>query len=275
MTAHVNDMTGKVAVITGGASGIGLAMARAFGVAGARLMLADIEATALAEAIGALAGEGCEVDGIVCDVSKWADVEALAERTYERFGAANVICNNAGVVTFKPTWEQTLDDWDWVLGVDLMGVVHGIRAFVPRMIASGEVGHIVNTASVAGLLGFPAIAPYVAAKMAVVGVSESLHNDLVAAGHSIGVSVLCPGGVRTRIRESERNRPGFEDAPTDGLTMESKEAINPEDVASLVLDAVRAGTFWILPHERYVDMFVRRADSARARIDPPIPTVDR
>jgi NAD(P)-dependent dehydrogenase (short-subunit alcohol dehydrogenase family) len=184
------------------------------------------------------------------------------------------VCNNAGVVTFKPTWEQTLDDWNWVMGVDLWGVVHGVNAFVPRMIASGEPGHIVNTASVAGLLGFPLIAPYVAAKMAVVGLSETLYNDLKVAKHAIGVSVLCPGGVRTRIRDSERNRPGQE-KPSDGATMESNEAIDPEDVAALVLDGIRTGTFWLLPHERYVDMFATRAESAKTRTDPPIPWVDR
>jgi NAD(P)-dependent dehydrogenase (short-subunit alcohol dehydrogenase family) len=274
MGAYVQDLTGKVAVVTGGASGIGLAMARSFGVAGAKLMLADIEQAALEHAVDKLTSEGFEVDGEKCDVAKWDDVERLADRTYERFGAAHIVCNNAGVVTFKPTWEQTLDDWNWVMGVDLWGVVHGIRAFVPRMIAGGEPGHVVNTASTAGLLGFQLIAPYVAAKMAVVGVSESLYNDLKAAKHPIGVSVLCPGGVRTRIRDSERNRPG-NDIASDGSTMESKEAIDPEDVAALVLDGIRTGTFWLLPHERYVDMFVQRAESARLRIDPPIPWVDR
>lgn len=274
MGAHVTDLSGKVAVVTGGASGIGLAMAKRFAADGAKIMLADIEETALAAAVAALKADGHDADGVRCDVSSWADVDSLADRTYERFGAAHVVCNNAGVVTFKPTWEQTLDDWHWVMGVDLWGVVYGIRAFVPRMIASGEVGHVVNTASTAGLLGFPQIAPYVAAKMAVVGTSESLYNDLKAAGHSIGVSVVCPGGVRTRIRESERNRPGFE-GQTDGASMESKEAIDPEDVAELVHRAVLDGTFWVLPHERYVDLFVDRAQSARDRTDPPIPFVSR
>jgi NAD(P)-dependent dehydrogenase (short-subunit alcohol dehydrogenase family) len=274
MGAYVQDLSGKVAVVTGGASGIGLAMARSFGAAGAKLMLADIEQAALEHAVDKLTAEGFDVDGEKCDVAVWDDVDALAAHTYERFGAAHIVCNNAGVVTFKPTWEQSLDDWKWVMGVDLWGVVHGINAFVPRMIAGGDVGHIVNTASVAGLLGFPLIAPYVAAKMAVVGLSESLHNDLKTAGHRIGVSVLCPGGVRTRIRDSDRNRPGQE-KPSDGATMESNEAIDPEVVAALVLDGIQSGTFWLLPHQRYVDFFSQRADSAQKRVDPPIPFVDR
>jgi NAD(P)-dependent dehydrogenase (short-subunit alcohol dehydrogenase family) len=274
MGAHVTDLSGKVAVVTGGASGIGLAMARSFGAAGAKLMLGDIEQAALEHAVDTLTGEGYDVDGEKCDVSKWEDVDALAARTYEKFGAAHIVCNNAGVVTFKPTWEQTLADWQWVLGVDLWGVVHGVNAFVPRMIAGGEVGHIVNTASTAGLLGFPLIAPYVAAKMAVVGLSETLLNDLNAAKHCIGVSVLCPGAVRTGIRNSERNRPGHA-GPTSTGTMESNETIDPEEVAALVLNGIRTGTFWLLPHQRYVDLFSARAESAQLRVDPPIPFVDR
>lgn len=274
MAAYVEDLTGKVAVVTGGASGIGLAMAQRFAAAGAKLMLGDIEAEALERTIVMLRAEGHDVDGLQGDVAKADDVEALASRTYDRYGAAHIVCNNAGVVTFKPAWEQTLDDWKWVLGVDLWGVIHGIRSFVPRMIAGGEVGHIVNTASTAGLLGFAGIAPYVAAKMGVVGASESLLNDLRAAGHRIGVSVICPGAVRTRIRDSERNRPGHAHE-SDGSTMESKEAIDPGDVAELVLDAVQTGTFWVLPHQRYVDMFSERAASAQSRTDPPVPWVDR
>jgi NAD(P)-dependent dehydrogenase (short-subunit alcohol dehydrogenase family) len=275
MGAHVTDLSGKVAVVTGGASGIGLAMARSFGAAGAKLMLGDIEQAALEHAVDKLTGEGFDVDGEKCDVSRWEDVDALAARTYERYGAAHIVCNNAGVVTFKPTWEQTLADWNWVLGVDLMGVVHGVKAFVPRMIASGEPGHVVNTSSTAGILGFPLIAPYVAAKMAVVGLSETLLNDLNAAGHAIGVSVLCPGAVRTGIRNSERNRPGHDSVVSSGGTMESKETLDPEAVAALVLDGIRTGTFWLFPHQRYVDMFSTRAESAKLRIDPPVPWVDR
>jgi NAD(P)-dependent dehydrogenase (short-subunit alcohol dehydrogenase family) len=212
----------------------------------------------------------------VCDVASAGAVAALADHTYERFGGAHVICNNAGVVTFKPIWEQTLEDWKWVLDIDLWGVIHGIHAFLPRMLAAGEPGHFVNTASTAGILGFGAIAPYVAAKHAVVGISQTMLNDLNAAKKPIGVSVLCPGTVRTGIYRSERNRPGVSAvAPVDPSREVSRESIEPDDVANQVYDAIVNGTFWVLPHERYIDLYESLGASARHRTDPPVPFVDR
>ncbi len=274
MVAYVDDMFGQVAVITGGASGIGLAMAHAFGAAGAKVVIGDIEVGALNTASNQLSDIGIECLAVECDVSSWEQVDALADATYARFGAANVVCNNAGVVTSGATWEQSLSDWKWVLDIDLWGVIHGIKAFVPRMVAAGTTGHIVNTGSTAGILGFANIAPYVAAKQAVVGLSESLLNDLRARKIPIGVSALCPGVVRTFIGSSERNRIGHGLGPNI-LPLDAPEALDPSDVAEQVLAAIRSGTFWILPHERYVEMFVERAESARRRVDPPVPFVKR
>ena len=204
----LDGLRGRVAVITGGASGIGRALAERFATAGARLVLADVEEPALAAAGADLRAAGAEVAEVVTDVADPGAVDALADAAYQRFGAVHVVCNNAGVVSTGPSWEQSIEDWQWVLGVDLWGVIHGVRSFVPRMLDGGEPGHIVNTASIAGLLPFPNIAPYDVAKAGVVALSEALHGELRAAGAAIGVSVLCPGVVPTRISESSRNRPG-------------------------------------------------------------------
>ncbi len=203
----MQQLSGKVAVITGAASGIGLGMARAFAAAKLRLVLADIESAALADAAATLTADGADVITVRTDVSDPTAVEALAERAYSAFGAVNVLCNNAGVIENNmPTWEYSLDDWNWVLGINLMGVVHGIRAFVPRMLDGGEAGHIVNTASFGGLISGSATPIYIASKHAVVALSENLHHDFVNRGAPIGVSALCPGWVRTAILESDRNR---------------------------------------------------------------------
>ena len=276
VAAHLTDLKGRTAVVTGGASGIGLALAHRFGAAGANVMVADIEAGALDRALDELHAAGVSAAGTVCDVASAGAVAALADHTYERFGAAHVVCNNAGVVTFKPIWQQTLEDWKWVLDIDLWGVVHGIHAFLPRMLAAGEPGHFVNTASTAGLLGFGGIAPYVAAKHAVVGLSQTMLHDLNAAKKPIGVSVLCPGTVRTGIHQSERNRPGVTVAAPVATGREvSRESIEPDEVANQVHDAIVSGIFWVLPHERYVDTYEALSTSARTRTDPPLPFVDR
>ena len=196
----MESLRDKVAVVTGGASGIGLAMAERFLAEGMKVVIADVEAAALSPAAERLGTDGAEVLAVQTDVTVWADVEALAEAAYERYGAVHVVCNNAGVVTRGAAWEQSLEDWQWVIGVDLWGVIHGVKAFVPRMLASGEPGHVVSTASIAGLFAMPTIAPYNVAKVGVVALSETLHHDLRAAGSSIGVSVLCPGVVPTRHR---------------------------------------------------------------------------
>jgi NAD(P)-dependent dehydrogenase (short-subunit alcohol dehydrogenase family) len=258
------DLHGRVAVVTGGASGLGLAMARRFAHDGMRVVLADVEHDSLKSAAEELAAGGAKVHAVVTDVAHPEELERLADETFGTFGAAHVLCNNAGVVKSGRAWKLTLDDWNWVLGVDLFGVVYGIQAFVPRMLAQGEPGHIVNTSSVAGILPMPNLAAYAAAKAGVVAVSESLQLDLEAEGAPIGVSVLCPGWVPTRILESERNRPETLDAAgPDPSTPRSTTNVTPtmdaDGVASLVADAVRTGEFWILTHPKYREVVQARA----------------
>src|SRR3954471_7231696 len=203
----MNELEGKVAVVTGGASGIGRAVAERLAGEGMRLVIADVEEAALAETEKAFADKGAEVLAVRTDVSDGAAVDALRDQTLERFGAVHLIHNNAGVGSGGPIWTLTEADWAWVLGVNLWGVIHGIRAFVPLLVEQGE-GHVVNTASMAGLISTPMMAPYNASKHAVVTISETLHYDLQLAGSPVRVSVLCPGVVQTRIHESHRNRPG-------------------------------------------------------------------
>lgn len=260
----MQDLVGRVAVITGAASGLGLAMAGRFGAEGMRLVLADVEPGPLDQAAENLAARGHDVRAVPTDVSRSADLERLAESTYEAFGAAHVLCNNAGVVKSARAWALTLDDWNWVLGVDLWGVVHGIRAFVPRMLAHGDEGHVVNTASVAGLVPMPNLAAYAAAKSGVVSVSEALQLDLEAEGAAVGVSVLCPGWVPTRILDSERNRPpSLADAAAPPSTPRTTDGVEPamdaEEVAELVVQAIKGRRFWVLTHPRYRDVIQAHA----------------
>jgi len=261
----MDDLRDKVAVVTGGASGIGLALARRFAAEGMHLVLADIEQSALDAATAELGEGGTQVLALRTDVSDPVAVEALAAAAYGRFGAVHVLVNNAGVVTGGPAWEQSLEDWNWVLGVDLWGVVHGVRAFVPRMLAGGAPGHIVNTASIAGLLAMPGIAPYDVAKAGVVSLSECLHFDLEAVGAPIGVSVLCPGRVRSRIGESDRNRPGGA-AGTHYRpgTVVPDTVLSAEATADLVLASILADRFWILTHDGYDEWITRRAEGILA-----------
>ena len=202
----MEDLQGKVAVITGGASGIGRAVADRAAADGMKIVLADIEEGPLKEAVDDLTGNGAEALGVVTDVSEAASVQTLRDRALDRFGAVHLVHNNAGIGLGGPIWEVSEADWRWILGVNLWGVVHGVATFTPLLIEQGE-GHIVNTASVAGLIAAPFLGPYNATKQAVVAISETLFKDLQTVGAPVGVSVLCPGFVQTRIAESERNRP--------------------------------------------------------------------
>jgi NAD(P)-dependent dehydrogenase (short-subunit alcohol dehydrogenase family) len=251
---------GHVAVVTGAGSGIGAALAGAFGAAGLKVVLADIEPAALAGVGTGLQAEGVDVLKVPTDVSDAASVHRLAAATIERFGRVDVLCNNAGVSTFNLLADQTLHDWQWVLGVNLWGVVHGVDAFLPIMRDQGTPAHIVNTSSIAGLWsGIPFIGPYAVSKVGVVSLSETLQAELRAAGSPIGVSVLCPSSVDTNVMEAERNRPvayGAEQRTTtaEQLRVAIREGLagpdgkSPAQVADMVVDAIRHDRFWIITH---------------------------
>jgi NAD(P)-dependent dehydrogenase (short-subunit alcohol dehydrogenase family) len=253
----MKDLKGKVAVITGAASGFGRELAILCAGEGMKLVLADIDEKNLPGTV-ALLPAGAESISVKCDVAKAESVEALANATYAKFGAAHLLFNNAGVSPVGPTWSATLADWHWTLGVNLMGVVHGIHYFVPRMLEQKDECHVVNTASVAGLLSVPASAPYCVSKHGVVTLSEVLHHDLQLFKANIGVSVLCPAFVNTGIKDSERNRPaelGDSNPLAKPFAAQMRKAIesgklSAADVARMTIDAVKANRFYILTHPK-------------------------
>jgi NAD(P)-dependent dehydrogenase (short-subunit alcohol dehydrogenase family) len=250
----------RVAVVTGAAGGIGYALCERFAAEGMHVVLADVSAAAVTTAAERLAAEsGAETLAVPTDVTRWEEVDELERRTLERFGAAHVLCNNAGVQMPGKAWEFTRAEWEWLLGVNLGGVVHGIASFLPGMIARGDPGHVVNTASIGGLLAHPRTAMYTASKYAVVGLSETLAHDLAAEGSPIGVSVLCPGGTVSMLREnSAALRPGGEDGRPVPLVTH-RDRIPAVDVAAAVVDAIREDRFWILTHPVYNDLILERA----------------
>lgn len=256
----MRDVKGKVAVVTGAASGIGRGMCETFVAAGMRVVLSDVEEKALALTTAALREGGADVHGVVTDVSKPEQVEALAQETLRTYGAVHVVCNNAGVgVTTFPSWTSTLDDWRWVLGVNLMGVIHGVRTFLPIMIDQGTEAHIVNTASLAGLLTGGGTV-YSVTKFGVVALSEGVYLELRQGGYKPSISVLCPGFVNTNILDSARNRPAdLPDVgpPPTGLVFDVfrewfeeqlRNGMNPRRVGEIVLEAIREDRFYVLPH---------------------------
>ena len=242
----------KVAVVTGAASGIGRAMAERFAAEGMKVVLADVEEQPLAEVTASLTAAGATVIAVKTDVSNAADVEILAQQTLDTFGAVHILCNNAGVVCSRPVWEHSLADWEWVLGVNLWGVIHGIRVFVPRMLAQETECHIVNTASILGLVGGAGEGIYKVSKHGVVVLSETLAAELAQKGAKIQVHVLCPGWVRTGILDSERNRPQSSDATQIGspqnVRAEMEAGISPAEVAEHVYHAIQNGDFYIFTH---------------------------
>jgi NAD(P)-dependent dehydrogenase (short-subunit alcohol dehydrogenase family) len=254
----MRELAGKTAFVTGGASGIGFALGRAFAEAGMKVMLADIEADALAVAVSNLQDFGPDIRGVICNVADPVSVELAAAASYEAFGNVHVVCNNAGVAAGGGIDNISLDNWRWVLDVNLMGVLHGIQVFLPHIRAHGEGGHIVNTASMAGLISGLGFSPYATSKFAVVGLSEGLAQQLEPFG--IGVSVLCPGFVRTRISESGRNRPerygpASIPAPTSQAAMLTariaqlvQAGCEPSDVAAQVLAAIRENKLYVFTH---------------------------
>ena len=253
----MRELRGKTAVVTGAASGIGRALAHRFAAEGMQVVLADIEPGPLEEAAAALRDEGATVLAVPTDVSRGDQVQALADRAVERFGRVDVVCNNAGVSVGGPIWECTVADWEWVLGVNLWGVIHGVRTFVPILLRQGGEGHVVNTASVAGLTSGPFMGIYNVTKHGVVTLSETLHKDLRLLGSSIRVSVLCPGFVNTRIADSDRNRPSPLANPVERERPEELErmiramlasGLPPAQVAAMVVDAIRTERFYVLTH---------------------------
>src|SRR6266567_947725 len=254
----MKQLSGRVAVVTGAASGIGLAMAARFAAEGMRCVLADVEDGALQRAVDELRRSGAAAVGVRADVSSAADVRALADRTIAEFGAVHVLCNNAGVGGGTDFAKTPLDTWEWVLGVNLWGVIHGCRTFLPLLLEQDE-AHIVNTSSMAALNGHPlGLAPYTVAKFGVLGLTQNLFFELAATtGGRVGVSVLIPGLTRTRIFEGDRNRPASVPAPPpSGFVQTSRAAIaeafqtalDPAAVADVVIDAIRERRFYILTH---------------------------
>lgn len=251
----MKTLAGKVAVITGAGSGFGRELALLCAQEGMRLSLADVDEKGL-QGTKDLLPAGAAALLQRCDVSQGWQVQQLADRTYAEYGSAQLLFNNAGVAVAGPTWTTTEQDWEWVLGVNLMGVVHGIRNFVPRMLAQGDECHIVNTASVAGLLSVPASSIYCVSKHGVVTMSECLHHELQAAGAKIGVSVLCPAYVNTGIADAARNRPAeLADSNPEAAAYEErvrqavkKGKISAADVARVTIDAVKDNRFYILTH---------------------------
>jgi len=265
----MHEFSGRTAVITGGASGIGLAVARRLGREGMNLVLADIEQPALDEVVAEFEAAGVPVIGVDTDVSDVEAVRRLAAATADRFGNVHVLFNNAGVGGGGPILEpDDLDIWNWVLGVDLFGVLHGIKVFGPAMVAHGEPCHIVNTASMAGLMPTPGLGSYTVAKYGVVAMSETL--SLETADTNLRVSVLCPGFVQTRIHESDRNIPEnlvSLDEPTEESEFMRQMigdlvsgGIPPEQVAADVFDALSTERFYVLPHPQYIRQIRDRVD---------------
>jgi NAD(P)-dependent dehydrogenase (short-subunit alcohol dehydrogenase family) len=263
----------KVAVVTGGASGIGRAIAEKCIAEGMRVVLADIEAPALQQTASEIGGTAMPYR---IDVSDGAAVEAMADAVYKEFGAVHLLFNNAGVASGgTPCWAQSMAAWEWVIGVNFYGVLNGIRSFVPRMLAGGEQGRVVNTASVAGLHASPMMAPYTATKHAVVALSEALYLELKMVNAKVSASVLCPAFVKTKIGESERNRPGAVQAnanasPEFAAMIRSfiEAGVTPGSIAEQVFAAIRAEQFWILTHPEFDAVLRADAEGMLARKNP-------
>ncbi|MBI3524230.1 MAG: SDR family NAD(P)-dependent oxidoreductase [Betaproteobacteria bacterium] len=275
----MQDLRDKTAVITGAASGIGLALAQRGAREGMRLVLADIEGEKLATAAAALSIAAERLSLHTLDVSRDEDIGRMADDAFQRFGAVHLLCNNAGVGLARVTWEHTLQDWEWQLGVNLWSVIHGIRHFLPRMLKQADGGHIVNTASAAGLSSTQGMAAYNVSKHGVVTLSETLYSELAALQAKVGVSVLCPAWVPTAIHQSGRNRQarfgvageisevsrGYEERMASAVTAGRKSA---DDMADAVFEAVAAQRFYVIPHRKINHAIQLRMDDIMQQRNP-------
>jgi len=284
----MKEFQGKVAVITGAASGIGRALAEKSAQEGMKVVLADIEEQALMRISQELEAAGASVLAVQTDVSKAGDVEALAQKAFDIYGAVHLLFNNAGVGAGTIIWESTLADWEWTMGVNLWGVIYGIRAFVPRMLEQDTEGHIVNTASVAGLTSGPDLGIYKVTKQGVVTLSETLYHELALRGAKVKASVLCPGFVNTQIMDSFRNRPSrLQNVPAEEKMGPEGEALlqfmrqameagmPPHQVADIVFQAIRDEKFYILTHPELKEAIsVRMEDILQERHPTLIPILE-
>ncbi len=265
----LTSLKDRIAVVTGGASGIGRALALLFAREGAHVVVADLDEAGMGETVAGVVQAGRRGLAVKTDVSHLADVQALADRAFAELGAVHVVCNNAGVALWGGLESVSHQDWEWAMGVNLWGVIHGVEAFVPRMVAQKQPGHVVNTASMAGLIASQGLGVYNTTKYAVVGLSETLQKDL--RGHDIGVSVLCPMGVNTRIRQSERNRPATlrnQTAAREGTAVELiGRYLPPEHVAERVLRAIYANRLYVITHEEGLTPLKRRFERMAQAIE--------
>ena len=276
----MESFSGKTAVVTGAASGIGFALAERFAREGMRVVLADIEEAALDSAVGRITATGAEAIAVVTDVSKAADVAALAERARSEFGGVHVACNNAGVFAGGLLWEESLADYQWLMDVNIWGVIHGIRTFIPIMLEQDTECHLVNTASMAALCAMPFAGIYHMTKHAVLALSESLHHELEVTSEKVKVSVLCPELIKTGIGTCERNRPTEYSKPGDIVESDARQlvldsinegietAIDPSVMADRVVAAIRSETFYILSEDGWRETAHQRMEDIRTGQNP-------
>lgn len=268
----MQEFGNRVAVITGAASGIGAALARHSVAEGMRVVLADIEAVPLQHLARELRDTGGNVIAVPTDVAQAGEVDALANAAFDQFGQVDILFNNAGVLISGYSWERSIADWQWILNINLMGVIHGLHSFVPRMLAQKTPGHIVNTSSLAGLLSSPLMGPYSVSKQAVVSLSETLHYELESIGAQLKASVLCPGPVATGIADSGEERgmaPGDGNDQLMGFLRSGIAAGMPAaDCAAKVFQAIRDGSFWIFTHEEFKHSYAAHCESLLAGRNP-------